>query len=177
MFGWPRKQDRLVALLRMVRALSKMKKSIVIARLNWSHEPGQEKRIDIWWRGKQRNGDLMLLLAYLLKLNAEWKDAKITVRCIVSNESKRESAEADLRALIPETRIRAVPEVIVKPADRSVVDVMHETSRSADIVFLGLMDPEPGTEAENAERLAVMASGFNTTIFVRNAGEFAGHLI
>jgi len=107
MFGWPNKQDRLVGLLRMVRALSEIKKSTVIARLNWSHEPGQEKRIDIWWRGKQRNGDLMLLLAYLIKLNAEWEDAKITVRCIVSNESKRESAEADLRSLIPETRIRA----------------------------------------------------------------------
>ncbi|MFH1845535.1 MAG: amino acid permease [bacterium] len=177
MFGWPSKQDRLVAMLRMVHALSEIKKSTVIARLNWSHEPGQDKRIDIWWRGKQQNGDLMLLLAYLLKLNAQWREARITIRCIVANEFERERAETDLKALILETRIQAVPEVIIKPPDRSVVEVMHETSRRADIVFLGLMDPEPGTEAEHAERLSVMASGFNTTIFVRNAGEFAGHLI
>ncbi|MFH1844041.1 MAG: Na-K-Cl cotransporter, partial [bacterium] len=108
---------------------------------------------------------------------AQWREARITIRCIVANESERERAETDLKALILETRIQAVPEVIIKPPDRSVVEVMHETSRRADIVFLGLMDPEPGTEAENAERLSVMASGFNTTIFVRNAGEFAGHLI
>jgi hypothetical protein len=40
-----------------------------------------------------------------------------------------------------------------------------------------LKDPEPGTEAEYAQRLIEMVEGLNTTIFVHNAGEFAGHLI
>jgi amino acid transporter len=171
MFGWPRKPERLEAMLRMVRTLSSVKKNTIIARLDWALEPGQSKRIDIWWRGKQHNGDLMLLLAYLLTLNPEWQDAR------VSNPSKRESAAADLAALMPETRIRAEAEVIVKPADKTVIEVMHETSRTASVVFLGLMEPEAGTEAENAARLIELASGLNTAIFVRNAGEFAGRLI
>jgi hypothetical protein len=177
MFGWPEKKERLEGQLRMLRAMSKMKKSTIIARLKWTIEPGQQKQIDIWWRGKQRNGDLMLLLAYLLQLNADWNDAKMIVRCIVSNESKRESAEKDLAELIPATRIQAESEVIVKPADKTVVEVIHEASRDASIVFMGLMEPEPGTEAENAERLIALASGLSTTVFVRNASEFAGHLI
>jgi hypothetical protein len=45
------------------------------------------------------------------------------------------------------------------------------------VVFLGLKDPEPGTEAEYAQQLIKMAEGFNTTIFMHNAREFAGHLI
>ncbi len=177
MFGWPEKPDRLEAQLRMVRALAHLKKSTVIARLNWHLEPGQRKRIDIWWRGKQRNGDLMLLLAHLLRLNAEWEDTRIVVRSIVSNESKREGAEKDLASILPESRIQVDTEVIVKPADKTVVEVMHATSGDASIVFLGLMDPEPGTEAENARRLAQMVGGFNTTILVRNASEFAGRLV
>ena len=36
--------------------------------------------VDVWWRGKQQNGDLMLLLAHLLSLNQEWRGARITVR-------------------------------------------------------------------------------------------------
>ena len=39
------------------------------------------------------------------------------------------------------------------------------------------MEPEEGTEAENAERLIEMAEGLSTTIFVRNASEFAGELL
>jgi len=177
MFGWPEKSDRLEAQLRMVRAMSHLKKSTIIARLNWKLEPGQRKRIDIWWRGKQHNGDLMLLLAYLLRLNRTWKDARIAVRCIVSNESNRESAEADLASIMPESRIQVETEVIVKPEDKTVIEVMHETSGDASIVFLGLMESKPGMEGEDAQRLTQMVSGFNTTILVRNAGEFAGKLI
>lgn len=177
MFGCPGKPERLQAQLRLVRRMSRLKKSTIIARLNWQLEPGRRKRIDIWWRGKQRNGDLMLLLAHLLRLNAEWRDARIAVRCIVSNESKREGAEKDLAVIVPESRIRVETEVIVKPADRSVVEVMHETSGDASIVFLGLMDPEPGSEADHARRLTEAVRGSNTTVLVRNASEFAGRLV
>jgi hypothetical protein len=45
------------------------------------------------------------------------------------------------------------------------------------VVFLGLKDPLPETEGEYARWLSELAKGFPTTIFVRNAGEFAGHLI
>ncbi|MBU4494337.1 MAG: hypothetical protein KJ874_03450, partial [Acidobacteria bacterium] len=73
--------------------------------------------------------------------------------------------------------IRAETEVIVKPPDRTVTQVMHQCSRMADIVFLGLNDTEPGTEEDYARRLTEMVKGFKTTILVRNAGEFAGDLI
>ncbi|MDA0194387.1 MAG: hypothetical protein O2887_02265 [Bacteroidetes bacterium] len=85
MFGWSEKPNRLESQLRMMQALTKVKKNTVLVRINWAHEPGQEKCIDLWWRGKQQNGDLMLLLAYLLNLNHEWCDAKIVIRSVVSS--------------------------------------------------------------------------------------------
>ncbi|MFC1852609.1 amino acid permease [candidate division CSSED10-310 bacterium] len=177
MFGWPKKKERLESILRIMRALSNAGKSTIIANLQWAHEPGQEKRIDIWWGGLQNNGDLMLLLAYLLRLNQEWITAKIMVRSIVETEEERKKMETGLAELVPSFRIQAETEVILKPEDQSVMDVMPKYSKNADIVFLGLMEPEPGTEAEYAERLYDLANKFNTTIFIRNAGELAGHLI
>lgn len=177
MFGWSEKRTRLESMLRIMRNVSLLGKSTIIARINWAHEPGQDKRIDIWWRGKQNNGDLMLLLAYLLSLNSEWQDAKIFVRSVVENEAEKEDMAASLAALIPEARIKAEAEVIVKPDDATVIEIMHYYSRNADIVFLGLMDPNPGREPQYAKRLMMLADGFNTTVFVRNAGEFAGDLI
>jgi hypothetical protein len=177
MFGWPRKRDRLESILRIMRAISKTGKSTIISRLKWAHEPGQEKQVHIWWRGLKNNGDLMLLLAYLLSLNTEWSDAKILVRSIVEDERERESSAASLSELVRSTRIKAETEVIVKPPELSLVQVMHTYSRHAAAVFLGLKDPDPGTESEYAQRLIEMVEGLNTTIFVHNAGEFAGHLI
>ncbi len=45
------------------------------------------------------------------------------------------------------------------------------------MVFLGLMMPPYGDAARYAERLEELSAGFNTTIFVRNSGRFAGDLL
>jgi hypothetical protein len=68
--------------------------------------------------------------------------------------------------------------VLYEPdAERDVADIMHERSARADVVFLGLMMPPYGDETRYAERLEQLTAGFRTTIFVRNAGRFAGDLL
>ena len=84
--GWPSKPGRLESWLRIMRALSRIGKITLITRLNWAHEPGQEQRIDIWWGGLESNGDMMLLLAHLLRLNPEWSGARLTIRSIARSE-------------------------------------------------------------------------------------------
>jgi amino acid transporter len=177
MFGWSRRKERLESQLRMMRGMSHARKNTIITKLNWGHEPGRRKRIDIWWGGMQNNGDLMLLLAYLLRLNPGWTAARICVRSVAHDEEERRVQLEGLAKLLPEIRIGAESEVIVKPVDRSITEVLHQTSANADIVFLGLQEPEPGEEAAYADRIIELAGGLNTCIFVRSAGEFAGHLV
>ena len=177
MFGWPEKPDRLESLLRITRGLSRAGKNTIIARINEGLDPKQQNRIVIWWGGLENNGDLMLLLAYLLNMNTEWQEAKIIVRSIAENEQDRDTKIANLTALMPEARIQAETEVIVKSPAQTFAEVMHAHTEKTDVVFLGLKDPLPGTEDEYARWLTELANGFPTTIFVRNAGEFAGRLI
>jgi hypothetical protein len=177
MFGWSRRKERLESQLRMMRGMSRAGKNTIITKLNWAHEPGSEKRIDIWWGGLQNNGDLMLLLAYLLRLNPGWRDARICVRSVAHDDEERRLQLEGLARLLPETRIGAESEVIVKPAGRSTTEILHRTSARADVVFLGLQEPEPGEEAAYADRIIELAGGLNTCIFVRSAGAFAGRLV
>jgi hypothetical protein len=79
--------------------------------------------------------------------------------------------------MISEVRIKAESDVAVRPPDKSHEEIMHETSRLADMVFLGLRLPEPGDEGDYAERLDRLASGFSTVVFVRNASPFRGELV
>jgi hypothetical protein len=178
MFGWSKRRERLASQLRLMRALTNAGKSTIISRIQWAHEPGQEKRIDLWWGGLQNNGDLMLLLAHLLRLNPEWTDARLTVRSIARSEAERDNQHAGLAELLAENRIEADTAVLYEPdPDRDVADIMHARSARADVVFLGLMMPPYGDEMPYAERLEQLAAGFRTTIFVRNAGRFAGDLL
>ena len=178
MFGWPEKRDRLLAMLRLLRAASNAERSTIIARLDGDGEPRSvTPRVDIWWRGKERNGDLMLLLGHLLLQSPRWRQGRLVLHTIVEDEASREPMEASLADLISEARIPADMHVIVQPANASVVDVVHRRSADADLVFIGLRDPAPGKEADYADSLTAVLESLPTTILVRNGSEFAGELI
>ncbi len=175
--GWPRKAGRLEAWLRIVRGLSRVGMSTVIARMDWARKPGKDSRIDLWWGGLENNGDLMLLLAYLMRLNPEWAGSRVLVRSIARDEEEQELQARGLENLLQEVRIQAETDILMRRHDQSIADVIHIHSADADAVFLGLQEPAPGTEAEYSRRMEHLANGLKTTIFVRNAGEFAGKLI
>lgn len=175
MFGWSDKKERRISQLRVARAVSRAGKSVVMARP--SAEPTPKERIDLWWGGLQNNGDLMLLLAHLLRLHSDWQSARLIVHSVVASEAEKESMTASLAKLIPEARIMAETDIIVHREGERVPDIIHRESRDANVVFLGLAEPEPGQEGEYADRLEELASGLQTTIFVRNSGKFAGTLI
>ena len=79
--------------------------------------------------------------------------------------------------MIPEIRIRADTEIILRGEDEQFADILHRHSAGAHLVILGLTTPPPGTEPQYAERLFELAEGLPTTIFLKNAGEFAGSLV
>ena len=175
--GWPSGVEGLERLLRVTRVVSSIQKNVVLARLPQSDRVAEHKDIDVWWRGMQHNGDLMLLLAHLLNLNPEWRQARMTLRTIVDSADQKASQAIKLTDLAHEARIEATTDVIVRAPEVSIQQTMHEASRKADIVFLGLPICEAGEEREHAERLIEMASGFHAVVMVRNNSRFAGKLI
>jgi len=177
MVGWPSKPGRLESWLRLMRAITRAGKSTIIVRPKWAHEPGQQQRVDLWWGGLEANGDIMLLLAHLLCTNPDWRNARIVVRSIARDEEEKALRKTALEELLADVRITADTEIIMKPAETTIAEVIREQSANADIVFLGLRDPEPGSEADYARRMKELAEGLNTTVFVKSAGEFAGKLI
>ena len=177
MFGWPNDRERLGRLLRVMRTVARLDISTAIARLPDHDGPAEKRRMDVWWRGKQLNGDLMLLLAHLLSLNPEWRRARIVVRTIVADEDERQTMARPLTDLLTEARIDAETDVIVRPAHEAVRAVIKRVSGEADIVFLGLNVPLPGEETAYAGELFELCEGLPTVVFVRSAGRYAGDLI
>lgn len=180
LIGWPQRRERILDFLNVMRRLETIHKSLVIGRIQPRHifpRRSVERSIHIWWGGLQKNGDLMLLLAYLLTRNPEWRDAGIKLMSIAANEEMKEHAERLLRELLPYVRIDADPVVFVKPEDKSIPEVIHEKSADADVVFMGLATPEIGKEDAYAEHLEILAGDLPTVLFVKNSSLFAGELL
>ncbi len=179
LLGWPDDPARLESFLRIARRLSHLKRSLVIGKPEFVRMPmeGEKRSIDVWWGGLKRNGDLMLLLAYLLSQNPEWHNARIRILSLASNELMQGSTTRFLENLIREIRIDADIIVNLKPEDKSVFDVMCEESHNADAVLLGLALPEEGEEKAYAEKLVEMVECLPNCFFVHNGSLFIGDLV
>ena len=179
LLGWPDEPQRLIYFLRNIRKFQRLHQSFVLARIQElpSGSEGQHLTIHVWWGGLQQNGDLMLLLAYLLTRNPEWRGSRIRILSLASNPLAKEQTERVLRQLIPEIRIEADIDVKIKEAGVSVREAIHTESAGADVVILGLATPAAGEEERYAQRLTELADGLPTCFFVNNGSLFIGELI
>ncbi|MBC8366486.1 Na-K-Cl cotransporter [bacterium] len=177
--GWPRDPHLRSEFLGVTRRLGKMKKSVVLGRFNESYafSRSAKRRILVWWGGLDFNSDLMLLLAYLLKANHEWRDAAIELVSVASNETVMKTTEANFEKLIPEFRIEVSHRTLLKPDRETVGQLIQRESEGADIVFLGMMKTQEGGEAEYAERMETLAGELPVVFFVMNSSLFTGELL
>lgn len=179
MIGWPNNHERLVTLLRVGRSLQRLNKSLLIGKISdlVPLEEGEQREIHIWWGGLQRNGDLVLMLAYLLTCNPEWRNARIRLMSIASNALMQQKTELFLRKLIPEIRIDVDIDVTIRSGEISVREMIHRKSAKADLVLMGLEIPAEDEEQEYADRLSAMVEGLGNFFLVRNSSLFIGELI
>ncbi len=173
MLGWPRREKDRVGYVRMLRELSSLDRSLLIVHYNHLRKLGKARRIDIWWGGLQGNGGLMLLSAYLITAHHEWRQAKVSVRTVVDDESQRRKAEEKIRGILASARVEGEPVVILREG-RPIAEIMHEHSADADLAIAGLRLPQEAGVDRFFDRMNTILSDMPTTLLVHSARDFDG---
>lgn len=122
--------------------------------------------VDIWWGGEDRNIELMLLLAYQLKLHTDWQQTKLRV-LMSSSPLDIKEREAKLKEFLFVARIEA--EIVIFQKQRSIAEHILENSGQSRMVMMGLAYPEKGTEREYYQSLAKYVAMLPLIVFVRNS--------
>jgi hypothetical protein len=96
------------------------------------------ENIDIWWRGEM-NGNLMVLLAYIITLDKRKECCDPKIR-IIRMAEKSESVTADrieMEALLENARLRG--EVVILENEKDdFFEVLKKYSSNADLIMMGL---------------------------------------
>ncbi|MBU1318264.1 MAG: Na-K-Cl cotransporter [candidate division Zixibacteria bacterium] len=178
--GWPKDPNRLAEFIVTARRLERIQKSVIIGKINPQHIfpiRKASREIHVWWGGLKQNGDLMLLLAYLLTRNPEWRGTELKIMCAASNEFSQQNTVRYLESLLKQIRIDAECDVFIRPEGVKIGQLIQERSADADAVFLGLAVPEPGEELNYAHRLEGICGDLPVVFFVKNSCVFVGELL
>lgn len=111
-------------------------------------ETVSEKEVHLWWdNSSANNSDLMLVLAYMLQQNSNWKNKRIFVKAIVSDELEKKTKLEQFQTLSIEKRLPIEVDVYVSTLEaQDRFDLVDECSKNAEIVLMGLAPP-PKDEA------------------------------
>ena len=167
-FGWASTLEGKIQELQIVNNLEASGKNVLIAHFNSPFTEHPDKRIDIWWRGQDRNGDLMLLLSYLIRLNRKWKKAVIHIFSIADSEKEKFVMERLIQFSINEARIDAKIHVLIKDSE-DIAGTLIRNSQAADIVFCGLARGN-GTFEKRTEIIERIVNSLKVVVFTQNNG-------
>ena len=172
LLGCPLSVDRMVVFGGLLRNLQGLGRSVVVLRQtddpddDWHAPLGT---VDVWWRGRA-NGELMVLLAHLLLQNEDWKDRKLRLLRVVTDNAGIDEVDLHLKNLLKEARIVGETKVVVASDAESAI---QQTSRQAAFVFLGMQTPAAGDEEAFYDRINRLVSDLPRVALVQSAGGMA----
>jgi len=127
----------------------KLKKDILL--LKSGDLFSKSHNIDIWWRG-EKNGNLMVLLAYVINISLQStkdkKDSRLRIIRKLGQSENEENARKEMVVLLEKARLSGDIEIIPF-SETPFFDDMHTISSDAGLIMMGL----PGYfVVENEER-------------------------
>jgi amino acid transporter len=170
LFGWSDKLETQTMLVRIMRKLYILNKSVFILKIGDEENAFRNKKtIDVWWARGGGNGDMMLLLAHLISLHHDWKSPRIRMLTLIDDPEGKEQAKKNIDNLLKKARLKKEPVILTKERpDQPVSEVVYENSKDTDLTILGLGIPEEGEEEEYAERLNSFVKSLGSVLMVRS---------
>ncbi len=169
LMGWPDEVGKAEVVVSSVRVIAALRRNIVIAK--WDEEVNDPRvtpsgSIDVWWRGR-KNGELMLLLAHLMKQNAQWRNRTIRLMRVVSDDAALDDVRTHLDELSANSRIDADSHVFV--SKDPVLEIQKQSSLAA-VTILGFEMPDEGSEAEFYQQMTRLSNNLSRVLFVNSTG-------
>lgn len=167
-FGWSLDKKGKREELETIQEIAKLNKNILLLHFNKSFSEINNKRIDIWWGGRESNGDLMLLLSYLIRINSNWQKTTINIFSATKTEDEKKKAKMKINKSIKEARIEANVELILL-GNSDFISILHQKSAEADLVFIGLSNYITDYD-DTINSIDHIIDGLNAIVFVQNNG-------
>ncbi|HKJ66928.1 MAG TPA: amino acid permease [bacterium] len=170
LLGWSNKLENIALQLQLMRSMIFLRKSVLFLNHDPDRSFGQRRTIDVWWGGRGKNAELMLILSHLITRHRSWHGAQIRVLRVIDSAEGREHAREHIAQMLEEARVDAEPVVLVKdPTGRSLAAQIQEQSRESDLTFLGMQFPDKDECEEYGRYLNQLVQSVGSVILVRSA--------
>ena len=169
LLGWSRAAAGRAVLLRLLRRLAALEKSVLFLNVDEERGFGQRRVINVWWGGAAATPTSWCSSATSPRSTATGDGAELRLTQVVDREEARLRRGAHLEELLQEVRVEATTRVVVKRPDQPIHGLFAQHSQDVDLTILGLQVPEADAVEAYGERVEAFAEAVGTVLFVYNA--------
>ncbi len=171
LLGWSQDPQKTGVFSDLLSLVKRMGRSIVVVankqKDKEARTPVPDGAINIWW-SKEQNGALMLLLAYLLKRNPEWRTRPIRILRPVPPKADIHNVAKEMQEMLALARIEA--DLVVMPAE-SHIEAIRDAMQPSAVLFAGFEPPDEDTDGALISFLQQTVDLPGDILLVYNAGD------
>jgi amino acid transporter len=171
LLGWSRDPDKTGVFSGLLSLAKRMERSIVIVANKQKDKESRtriaEGAINIWWTN-ERNGALMLLLAYLLKKSPEWRTRPLRILRPLPPKADVHNVAREMQDMLAEARIEA--DLVIMPAE-SHLNAIREAMIPSAVLFAGFEPPDADPDGALIPFLQQTIDLPGDVLLVYNAGD------
>lgn len=168
LMGWAAEAEDQAAQVRFAGRMMDMTKSTLIFRREEAPDRARGRSIDIWWRGRDKNAELMLLVSHMLRQSPRWRKARVRVIRVVRTEEAVDGAREHIMSILRQARVEATALVPVRREDGNVLEQLSELSADTGLVLVGMAKPRLEELGEQALMLGRVLQAGGNALAVRN---------
>ncbi|MDD4737497.1 MAG: amino acid permease [Kiritimatiellae bacterium] len=172
LLGWSEDPEKAAVFYETIQTVKEMKRSLIVVASEDEEEERSyipEGAINLWWKSTQ-SGHLMLVLAFMLKKNREWRDRSIRIIRPVAPKADIENIEKEMREMMDLARIEA--ELLIVRTE-SPLEAVRVNMQPSAVLFAEFESDDDETEPGLLTELQRLVNLPGDVILVYNAGDVA----
>lgn len=169
LLGWSQDPEKEELFQETLSIVKQMKRSLIVIACEEEQEKLHipEGAVNIWW-DSSKNGELMLLLAYLLKKNPEWCDHPLRIICTVAPKADIQNIEKEMNEMLDHARIEAELAIV---STENPIDAVRKAMQSSSVLFAGFEPCDEDSIYDFLPKLQQVINLPGDVILVYNAGD------
>ncbi len=169
LLGWSEDPEKTGVFSETLRLAKRMQRSLIVIGCDEAAPAGEvlPGAINVWW-SSPGNGPLMLLLAFLLKRNRQWRSHPLRIIRPVVPKADIANVTAEMKQMLADARIEA--DLVIVTTDEPLAAV-RQAMRPSAVLFAGFEPPDDDAARNLTAWLQEIIDLPGDVILVYNAGD------
>lgn len=171
--GWARQTKHPVRFTRLLKILYDLDLNVLLLDYDQRKGFGKSNKIDIWWQGEGKSGNLALTLSKFMLMSDQWSEAEIRLLIVNNQNEMYDRIFRKVHETINQMRIDAHVKIINNQYDQQAFyEIIKKESISSDLVFFAIPEIIEGKEAAFVSSTNDLLHAIGTVVLVNASSKF-----